>query len=59
MDVPRKGRRGPGLIMVLQEADQLVLVASALMRIDPSVLSKTDPPTKSAMLESYHGAIYA
>jgi hypothetical protein len=33
--------------------------ASALMRIDPSVLSKTDPPTKSAMLESYHGAIYA
>ena len=27
--------------------------ASALMRIDPYMLSKTDPPTKSAMLESY------
>src|ERR1700681_327306 len=28
--------------------------ASALTRIDPSMLSETDPPTKSAMLESDH-----
>ena len=30
----------------------LAVLSSALMRIDPYMLSKTDPPTKSAMLES-------
>ena len=32
--------------------EQLEFMPSALMRIDPYMLSKTDPPTKSAMLES-------
>jgi 3-oxoacyl-[acyl-carrier protein] reductase len=36
---------------------------SALMRIDPPMLNKTDPPTKSAMSDSHQtgscGAIYA
>ena len=36
---------------------------SALMRIDPSMLNETDPPTKSAMVEPNHAgscaAVYA